>query len=61
MKKVRPTKVLVIAKEYPNFYMKEMYVLWETKYDRGTWYHLSEKPNDIISKLYLGEKQFKHL
>jgi hypothetical protein len=54
-------KVLVIAKEYPEYYMKEMYVIWTRPYSKGTWYYLSDKPDDRFMLLYLGESQIKHL
>ena len=54
-------KVLVVAKEYPEYYGKEMYVIWIRNYDKGTWYHLSFDPNEKFPTLYLGEKQIKHI
>lgn len=55
------TKVLVIAKEYPEFYNKEMYVLWTRVDDKGIWYYLSFDPNAIIRDVYLGKSQVKLL
>ena len=52
-------KVLVTAKEYPQFYNKELFVLWVTETDKGKFYHCSDKPGDSFCKVYLGENQIK--
>ena len=56
-------KVLVIAKEYPEYYNKEMYIAW-TRVDRKgrIWYYLTKDKRKIgIADLYLGESQIQIL
>ena len=54
-------KVLVVAKKYPEYYNKEMYVLWISETLNGKFYHCSDVKDDVICKVYLGEKQVKFI
>lgn len=54
-------KVLVVAKEYPEYYNKELYVLWTSETPNGKFYHCSDVKDDVMCKVYLGEKQVKIL
>lgn len=53
-------KILVTAREFPKYYNKELYVLWTSTTPNGKiFYHCSDKPDDLICKIYLGENQIK--
>ena len=53
-------KVLVVAEEFPDYYNKELYVLWTSITSNGkTFYHCSDNPDDSVCKVYLGENQIK--
>lgn len=56
-------KVLVVAKEYPEYYNTIMYVQWIRETNKGNWYYVTK--TDVkkigIPDLYLGESQIQHL
>lgn len=55
------SKLLVVTKEYPEYYNKELYILWISETSNGKFYHCSNVKNDLICKIYLGESQVKLL
>jgi len=56
-------KVLVIAKEYPEYYMKEMYVQEIRQINKINWYFLTFENIKRIGQpdTYMKESQIKHL
>jgi hypothetical protein len=57
-------KVKVIAKEYPKWYDKEMYIWYTIENHQGTWYYLVDSEDTkgrLFSDLYVGEKQIQKL
>ena len=57
-------KVKVIAKEYPKWYDKEMYIWYTRETHQGTWYYLVDSENlkgRLFPDLYVGEKQIQKL
>jgi hypothetical protein len=57
-------KVKVIAKEYPKWHDKEMYIWYTRETHQGTWYYLVDSEDTkgrMFPDLYLGEHQIDKL
>jgi hypothetical protein len=57
-------KVKVIAKEYPKWHDKEMYIWYTRENHQGTWYYLVDSEDTkgrLFPDLYVGEKQIQKL
>ena len=57
-------RVKVIAKEYPKWHDKGMYIWYTRETYQGTWYYLVDSENlkgRLFPDLYVGEKQIQKL